>query len=48
VLEESTIVAEVTFGESSSGAAVLQGKFVSATTGELSFVLLEWHARVES
>ncbi|CDZ96516.1 transcription factor tfiiib complex subunit brf1 [Phaffia rhodozyma] len=30
VLEENTIVSEVTFGESSSGAAVLQGSYVGA------------------
>ncbi len=36
VFEENTIVAEVTFGETSSGAAVLQGQFVSADKGKTS------------
>lgn len=30
IVEESTIVSEVTFGENSSGAAVVQGSYVSA------------------
>jgi transcription factor IIIB subunit 2 len=30
VLEENAIVSEITFGENSSGAAVMQGQFVSA------------------
>ncbi len=33
VVEESNIVSEITFGESSSGAAVVQGSFVSADSG---------------
>jgi transcription factor IIIB 90 kDa subunit len=33
IIEESNIVAEVQFGESSSGAAVVQGSFVSADQG---------------
>lgn len=34
VLEENTIVSEVTFGESSTGAAVLQGSYVGADAGQ--------------
>ncbi|ORX95439.1 BRF1-domain-containing protein [Basidiobolus meristosporus CBS 931.73] len=33
VIEENTIVSEVTFGESASGAAVLQGSYVAADKG---------------
>ena len=33
VLEENTIVSEVTFAENAAGGSVLQGQFVSATTG---------------
>ena len=33
IIEESNIVAEVQFGENSSGAAVVQGSFVSADQG---------------
>lgn len=33
IVEESNIVSEITFGESSSGAAVVQGSFVSADSG---------------
>lgn len=33
IIEESHIVAEVQFGENSSGAAVIQGSFVSADQG---------------
>ncbi|KAL1925245.1 uncharacterized protein VTP21DRAFT_128 [Calcarisporiella thermophila] len=35
VLEENTIVAEVTFGETSSGQAILQGSFVAADKGRI-------------
>lgn len=45
VLEENTIVSEVTFAENAAGGSVLQGQFVSATTGSaplrtLNFLLL--------
>jgi transcription factor IIIB subunit 2 len=33
IIEDSNIVAEVQFGESASGAAVVQGSFVSADQG---------------
>jgi transcription factor IIIB subunit 2 len=33
VLEENAIVSEVTFAETSNGASVLQGQFVSAEKG---------------
>lgn len=33
ILDDSNIVAEVQFGENSSGAAVVQGSFVSADQG---------------
>jgi len=33
VLEENTIVSEVTFSETATGASVLQGQFISAATG---------------
>ncbi|KAJ1908882.1 transcription factor TFIIIB subunit brf1, partial [Tieghemiomyces parasiticus] len=36
VTEENTIVSEVTFGESSNGAAILQGAMVSNDTGRLN------------
>jgi transcription factor IIIB subunit 2 len=36
VLEENTIVAEVTFSENASGTAVLQGQFISADKGKAS------------
>jgi transcription factor IIIB subunit 2 len=32
-VEESTIVSEIQFGESASGAAVVQGSFVGAGSG---------------
>ena len=38
VTEENSIVSEVTFGESSSGAAVIQGSFVSANQAHPSFM----------
>lgn len=34
VLEENSIVAEVTFGETAGGKAILQGSYVSADKGE--------------
>jgi transcription factor IIIB subunit 2 len=33
IIDESNIVSEITFGESASGAAVVQGSFVSADQG---------------
>lgn len=36
VLEENTVVSEVTFAELSSGASVLQGQFVSAERGRVT------------
>lgn len=37
VLEESSIVAEVTFGETSGGAAIVQGSYVGADQSMLGF-----------
>jgi transcription factor IIIB subunit 2 len=36
VVEENTIVSEITFGETSSGAAVANGSFVAAGASEQS------------
>jgi len=36
VVEENTIVNEVTFGETSAGAAMVQGSFVGQGASELS------------
>ncbi|RKP34298.1 cyclin-like protein [Dimargaris cristalligena] len=36
VTEENTIVSEITFGESSTGAAILQGSLVSTESGRLN------------
>ena len=44
VIEENTIVSEVTFSESATGASILQGQFISAATGE-SGGRTGWRAR---
>lgn len=38
VLEENAIVNEITFGETSGGAAIVQGSYVAAGSGECSRV----------
>ena len=39
VLEENTIVSEITFGETSGGAAMVQGSYVSADASESTHTL---------
>jgi transcription factor IIIB subunit 2 len=39
VVEENAIVSEVTFGETSAGAAMVQGSYVAQGSSKLS---LEW------
>jgi hypothetical protein len=41
VLEENAIVAEVTFGEASSGAAIVQGSYVGANSSQPSLPLYQ-------
>ena len=44
VVEENTIVSEVAFGESSSGAAIVQGSFVGQGS---SMLCLPYHLRMD-
>ena len=48
VLEENTIVSEVTFGETSTGASVLQGQFVSADKGKTSAPVFGYNRHMEN